>query len=84
MDELADTLEELHIESESANAEAVRALARSTTAEDLLLQLELAVASLKAPGWRDEGLVQMRRQLPMMYMGMKHQHQGPAVFAGHP
>ncbi len=50
-----------------------------TTAEDLLMELELAAAYLRAPGWRDEGLVQMRRQLPMMYMGMKHQHQGPAM-----
>jgi len=50
-----------------------------TTAEDLLLQCELACAYLQAPGWREDGLGQMRRQIPMMYESMKVRHQGPAM-----
>ncbi len=62
-----------------------------TTAEDLLLELELAAAGLTAPGWREDGLIQMRRQIPMMFQQMEHQHQGPmlqkfvpALFSGDP
>jgi zinc protease len=67
------------------------ALRGGTTAEDLLLECELACASLTAPGWREDGLVQLRRQIPMMFMQMKHTPQGPmqtdfmpALFSGDP
>jgi len=50
-----------------------------TTAEDLLLQCEIACAYLNAPGWREEGLVQFRRQIPLVFDGLKHQHQGPLL-----
>jgi zinc protease len=55
------------------------ALGGATTAEDLLLQCELMCAFLSAPGWRDEGLIQLRRQIPLLFDGLAHQHQGPAV-----
>jgi zinc protease len=54
-------------------------LGGSTTAEDLLLQCELLCAYIQAPGWREEGLIQLRRELPLMFDGLKHQHQGPIV-----
>ncbi|MHC5210406.1 MAG: M16 family metallopeptidase [Planctomycetota bacterium] len=54
-------------------------LGGSTTAEDLLMQCELICAYLQAPGWREEGLIQLRRELPLMFEGLKHQHQGPIV-----
>lgn len=50
-----------------------------TTAEDLLLECELACASLTAPGWREDGLVQLRRQIPLMFMQMKVSPQGPMM-----
>jgi zinc protease len=62
-----------------------------TTPEDLTLQCELVCAYLQAPGWRSDGLVQFRRQLPVIFEGLKHQHGGPlmtefmpALFAGDP
>ena len=51
----------------------------STTMEDLLLQCEMMCAYLTAPGWREDGLVQMRRYVPQMFEGLKHQHQGPLL-----
>jgi len=67
------------------------ALSGSTTAEDLLLQCELMCAHLSAPGWRAEGLIELRRQIPLMFDALKHQHQGPvvqeflpAIFSGDP
>jgi len=63
----------------------------ATTREDLLFQLELLCAQLEAPGWRPDGLVPFRRELPLMYEGLAHQHQGPmvqhflpALFSGDP
>ena len=54
-------------------------LVGTTTREDLLFQLELLCAHLEAPGWRTDGLVQFRRGLALMYEGLAHQHQGPAL-----
>ncbi len=51
----------------------------STTAEDLLLQCELMCAWLSDPGWREDGMVQMKRQIPLIFQGIKHQHQGPMI-----
>jgi zinc protease len=66
-------------------------LGGATTREDLLLQLELLCAYLAAPGWRPDGLVEFRRELPLFFEGLAHQHQGPlmqhffpAVHAGDP
>ena len=53
----------------------------STTAEDLLLELELLCAYLVAPGWREDGMVQLRRSLPLVYEGLQRQHQGPILTA---
>ena len=49
----------------------------STTAEDLTLQCELMCAYLRAPGWREDGLVQLRRAIPLYFEQLEHQHGGP-------
>ncbi len=66
-------------------------LGGSTTREDLQLELDLLCAYLQAPGWRLDGLIQFRRQLPLLFEGLAHQHQGPlvtdflpAIFSGDP
>ncbi len=50
-----------------------------TTAEDLLMECELAVAYLQAPGWRDDGVIQLRRLFPLRIQQMEHSHRGPAI-----
>jgi len=66
-------------------------LSGSTTQEDLLRECELMCAHLQHPGWREDGLVRLRRSLPLFYEGMKHNPQGPmnlefipALFSGDP
>jgi zinc protease len=45
----------------------------SASSEDLLLQLELMRAHVTDLGWREDGLLRMRRQLPQMFEGASHQ-----------
>lgn len=52
-------------------------LGGATTPDDLLMQCELAAAYLKAPGFREEALVPLRNQIPMLYMQLAHMPQGP-------
>ena len=52
-------------------------LSGSTTMEDLGLQFELMCAYLSDPGWREDGLVQLRRAVPQIFESLKHQHGGP-------
>ena len=63
----------------------------ATTAQDLLLQCELMCAQLQAPGWREEGLVQLRHNLPVQFEALRHEPTGPlllefypALFSGDP
>jgi zinc protease len=51
----------------------------ATTADDLLFECELLGASLRDPGWRDDGLVQLRRALPAIYEQLQHDVQGPLL-----
>ncbi len=51
----------------------------ATTREDLVLQCALLCAYLRDAGWRDDGFVRVQRELPLMYEGLVHQHQGPIV-----
>jgi len=53
----------------------------ATTVEDLQLQCELLCAYLTAPGWREDGYVRVKRELPLMYEALKHQHQGPVLMS---
>lgn len=55
-----------------------------TTADDLLLQFELMCAYLTDPGWRDEGLRQLRERLPSVFEDLRHRPQGPLYLAFFP
>ena len=61
----------------------------ATTAEDLLLQFEMACAYLQEPGYRPDALNAIRPQLPLMFEQYRHSPTGPlrleflpAVLAG--
>lgn len=54
-------------------------LSGATTADDLLLQCELTCAYIEHPGWRDEGLIMLRKQIPLLYESLEHQHMGPMM-----
>ncbi|MEM7305834.1 MAG: insulinase family protein [Planctomycetota bacterium] len=49
----------------------------ATTAEDLLLQLELMRAQLADPGWRNDGVRLLRDRVPLMFEQMAHLPGGP-------
>jgi zinc protease len=49
----------------------------ATTPEDLVFELELARALIAAPGWRADGLAPFRKQVPLFFEQLAHQHQGP-------
>ncbi|HZL99980.1 MAG TPA: insulinase family protein, partial [Planctomycetota bacterium] len=52
-------------------------LDQGTTADDLLLQCELACAYLMHPGWRDEGLREVQEQIGPLFESLAHQPTGP-------
>jgi len=52
-------------------------LGGATTSEDLVMQCELMRAYLVDPGWREEGLRQLQKQIPVLFDGFEHQPQGP-------
>jgi len=52
-------------------------LGGATTSEDLLLQCELMRAYLVDPGWREEGLRELAKQIPVLFESFEHQPQGP-------
>ncbi|MBT4029446.1 MAG: insulinase family protein [Planctomycetes bacterium] len=54
-------------------------LGGSTTQEDLLLQLELMVATMNDPGTRTDGLRMFAKQYPLQLEQMKHMPQGPLL-----
>ncbi len=53
------------------------ALRGSTTPDDLLLQLELMAAYARDPGWREEALEQVRKNLPPQFEALAHRPEGP-------
>jgi zinc protease len=54
-------------------------LSGSTTPDDLELQLQLMVANLTDPGYRDEALRQFQKQLPALASQLKHTLAGPSA-----
>jgi len=48
-----------------------------TTAADFPLQVRLMCAMLTDPGWRNEGLWQFQKAIPMIYQQLKHTTSGP-------
>jgi zinc protease len=66
-------------------------LSGATTAEDLLLELELLRAALADPGWRDDGIRLLRDRVPPFFEQLSHVPDGPlyleflpALFHGDP
>jgi len=53
--------------------------AGATTAEDLLLQLELFCAHLQHPGWREEGLQLFQKQIPLIRQALRSNPIGPLL-----
>jgi len=54
-------------------------LGGSTTADDLLFQCELMCAFLTEPGWRDDGLRLIAKQIPLIFERLQHVTDGPLV-----
>ncbi|GJM20676.1 MAG: peptidase M16 [Planctomycetota bacterium] len=54
-------------------------LVGGTAPEDLLLQFELLAAFLSDPGWRDDGMGQVRQFIPLIYQQLSHTAQGPML-----
>ncbi len=54
-------------------------LSGTTSPPDLLMQCELMCAYILAPGWREDGLIQLHRKLPLIFEDLKHQHGGPVA-----
>jgi len=57
--------------------EDVFTLDQSTTADDLLLQCELTCAYLMHPGWREEGLREVKEHIGPLFDSLAHQPFGP-------
>lgn len=51
-------------------------LSGSTNKKDLEAQLQLQMASLMYPGYRQDGLTLLRRAIPMLYASLKHEPKG--------
>ncbi|KAA5510553.1 insulinase family protein, partial [Bacteroides caccae] len=51
-------------------------LAGNTNRKDLETQLQLQTAYLMYPGYREDGVVQLRRAIPMLYNKLAHEAQG--------
>jgi len=54
-------------------------LGGSTAPEDLQLEFELLAAYLADPGWREDGMGQVRQFIPLIYQQLEHNAQGPML-----
>ncbi len=54
-------------------------LGGATTSEDLLMQFELMCAYINDPGWRDDGLREIKERLPLIFDQLAHQPDGPLL-----
>ena len=76
-DDLQQILAGRNVSSSLAIDEDAFILSGSTTPADLLLETQLLCASLTDPGYREEGLWQFQKAIPMMYQQLKHTPAGP-------
>ncbi len=76
-DDLQRILAGKNVNSALAIDEDAFVLAGSTTPADFPLQLQLMVASLTDPGYREEGLWQLQKAIPSIYQELKHTTAGP-------
>jgi zinc protease len=77
-DALSEILAGRNVSSSLSIGEDTFTLSGSTTPEDLLLELQLMVASITDPGYRPEGLWQFQKQIPVLFQNLKHTTSGPA------
>jgi zinc protease len=71
-DELQQIFAGKNIETTLGIAEDAFTLAGSTTPADFGLQVRLMCANLTDPGYRNEGLWQFQKAIPMLYQRLKH------------
>ncbi|RYD18681.1 MAG: insulinase family protein [Verrucomicrobiaceae bacterium] len=76
-DDLQQILAGKNVSSSLAIGEDAFTVGGTTTPTDFLLQLQLMCASLTDPGYRNEGLWQFQKAIPMIYQQLKHTAAGP-------
>ena len=77
-DQLSEILAGRNVSSTLGIAEDDFILSGSTTPDDLLLQLQLMVATITDPAYRPEGLWQFQKNIPVLFQNLKHTTAGPA------
>ena len=76
-DDLQRILAGRNVSSSFGITEDAFVLAGSTTPADFKLQMQLLVATLIDPGYRNEGLWQFQKAIPTLYQQLKHTTAGP-------
>ncbi len=56
------------------------AISGATTAEDMVMQLEMICALIEHGGYREDGLTMLKAQIPLIYQQLKHTPNGPMMF----
>jgi zinc protease len=77
-DELSEILAGRNVSVSLGIGEDAFTLSGSTTPDDQLLQLQLMVASITDPGYREEALWQFQKAIPVLFQNLKHTPGGPA------
>jgi zinc protease len=76
-DDLQQILAGKNVNSSLAIGEDAFAISGSTTPADFTTQVRLMCASITDPGYREEGLWQFQKAIPMIYQQLKHTAAGP-------
>lgn len=76
-DDLSEILAGRNVSNSLSIGEDAFTLSGSTTPSDLELQLQLMVASITDPGYRNEALWQFQKSIPMIYQSLRHTTAGP-------
>lgn len=76
-DDLQQILAGKNVSSSLAIGEDAFTVGGTTTPADFTLQVQLMCASLTDPGYRNEGLWQFQKAIPMIYQQLKHTAAGP-------
>jgi zinc protease len=76
-DDLQQILAGRNVNTSLAIGEDAFTLGGSTTPADFTAQVQLMCASLTDPGYRNEGLWQFQKAIPMIYQELKHTPAGP-------
>ncbi len=76
-DDLQQILAGKNVSSSLAIAENAFTVSGTTTPADFATQVHLMCASITDPGYREEGLWQFRKAIPMIYQQLRHTTAGP-------